>query len=122
MLPLRQLAQASSSGHARVATRALSSHGGGVGGSGGMALGADMVFVIRHAERHDRVDKEWSKVARRPQDTPLSERGKKQVMIMIMLVKDHDTRATMSHWLVHSLCLQGGGAIPTPSVTPLPRV
>lgn len=40
--------------------------------------GAEMVFVIRHAERHDRQDPSWSNMALRPQDTPLSERGKHQ--------------------------------------------
>lgn len=37
-----------------------------------------MVFVIRHAERLDRQIPAWSYIAKRPQDTPLSELGKKQ--------------------------------------------
>ena len=38
--------------------------------------GAKMVFVIRHAERHDRSCADgWSEKALRPQDTPLSQRG-----------------------------------------------
>lgn len=41
-------------------------------------LVADMVVVIRHAERVDRVNPSWSALAKRPQDSPLSERGKKQ--------------------------------------------
>lgn len=40
--------------------------------------GASMVFVIRHAERLDRQDPNWSALALRPQDTPLSETGKHQ--------------------------------------------
>ena len=41
-------------------------------------LGADMMVVVRHAERVDRVMPTWSALAKRPQDSPLSERGKKQ--------------------------------------------
>lgn len=40
--------------------------------------GADHVFVVRHAERHDHTDPGWSDKALRPQDTPLSDRGKHQ--------------------------------------------
>ena len=40
--------------------------------------GASMVVVIRHAERHDRENPSWSALASRPQDSPLSERGKGQ--------------------------------------------
>ena len=39
---------------------------------------AEMLFVIRHAERLDRQDPSWSHVALRPQDTPLSQRGVRQ--------------------------------------------
>ena len=38
--------------------------------------GAKMMFVVRHAERHDRSTPDgWSELALRPQDTPLSQRG-----------------------------------------------
>ena len=40
--------------------------------------GANMIFVIRHAERLDRQDPMWSTLALRPQDTPLSDRGVRQ--------------------------------------------
>jgi hypothetical protein len=40
--------------------------------------GADMVVVIRHGERLDRQEPGWSEKALRPQDTPLSARGKGQ--------------------------------------------
>jgi len=38
-----------------------------------------MMFVVRHAERHDRSTPDgWSELALRPQDTPLSQRGQRQ--------------------------------------------
>ena len=38
-----------------------------------------MMFVVRHAERHDRSTPDgWSELALRPQDTPLSQRGLRQ--------------------------------------------
>ena len=41
--------------------------------------GAKMMFVVRHAERHDRSTPDgWSELALRPQDTPLSQRGLRQ--------------------------------------------
>ena len=42
------------------------------------APGAEMLFIIRHAERLDRQQPEWSDLALRPQDTPLSQRGVRQ--------------------------------------------
>ena len=41
--------------------------------------GAKMIYVVRHAERHDRSTPDgWSELALRPQDTPLSQRGLRQ--------------------------------------------
>ena len=47
--------------------------------SGQQMTGAKMMFVVRHAERHDRSTPDgWSELALRPQDTPLSQRGLRQ--------------------------------------------
>mmetsp|Transcript_8732 Transcript_8732/g.26272 ORF Transcript_8732/g.26272 Transcript_8732/m.26272 type:complete len:444 (+) Transcript_8732:205-1536(+) len=41
--------------------------------------GAKMMYIVRHAERHDRSTPDgWSELALRPQDTPLSQRGLRQ--------------------------------------------
>jgi hypothetical protein len=46
--------------------------------SGTRKQGADYVFVVRHAERLDRENPKWGEGATRPQDSPLSQQGKKQ--------------------------------------------
>ena len=33
------------------------------------------IFIMRHGERHDSLDYNWKKTARRPYDTPLSRKG-----------------------------------------------
>lgn len=56
-------------------SRRLLNGGGAAAARGG---GADLIFVVRHGERLDRMTPGWSERALRPQDSPLSERGRAQ--------------------------------------------
>ena len=41
------------------------------------------VYVMRHGERLDSIDRQWAKGAARPYDTPLSAHGKHEAMRLV---------------------------------------
>ena len=41
------------------------------------------IYVMRHGERLDSIDRQWSKRAVRPYDTPLSAHGKHEVTRLV---------------------------------------
>ena len=41
------------------------------------------VYVMRHGERLDSIDRQWMKRAARPHDTPLSRHGEQEAMRLV---------------------------------------
>ena len=47
------------------------------------AGGGQRVYVMRHGERLDSIDRQWTKRAARPYDTPLSSHGRHEAMRLV---------------------------------------